>query len=206
MTPLDRLERINQLQRDNDAARERLAEEERRRAADPIKMDDYRRAEQEAEAAAERDAYVRHRADERGMIHKTTRDALVSVPMADADAENERGWNEWVKAHLANERAEMMDIVARAMAEFTSEYTRERLQPLEAEIAELRRVLAERDERSKALAEIKREFAGERAEAEALQLASALAARDHRIEQLETQVRMLCGFLSVGGYTLPKDL
>jgi hypothetical protein len=107
---------------------------------------------------------------------------------------------------LANERAETVELLTKTLGEFAVEFARQEVAPLKTEIAELRRTLVERDERAHAVAEAKRQHAGERVEYEALQLSAALAARDAKIEKLETQIRMLCSFLSVGGYDLPKGL
>jgi hypothetical protein len=131
--------------------------------------------------------------------------------MADAaasvmDPESSARWNKWIDGRLETERAEVLDIITKAMGEFASEYTHEKLAPLKAEIADLKRTLVEREERVKAIAEVKRELVGERVEREALQLSAALAARDARIAGLEDRLQMLLRFLSLSGYDLPRGM
>jgi len=70
----------------------------------------------------------------------------------------------------------------------------------------LRNLFQQREERATAVAEVRREHMGERAELERQRFATALAERDAKIEKLEMQMKMLCSFLSVGGYDLPKGL
>ena len=68
-------------------------------------------------------------------------EALVSVATVDAGDDNEKNsaaWNEWVKAHLANERAEVIDIITQAMGQFASEYVHEKLTPLNRDISNLK--------------------------------------------------------------------
>jgi hypothetical protein len=61
-------------------------------------------------------------------------------------------------------------------------------------------------ERSVRIADLQRENAVSHAELARQQRDQELAQRDRRIEQLETRVKMLCNFLSVGGYDLPRGL
>ena len=61
-------------------------------------------------------------------------------------------------------------------------------------------------ERSVRIADLQRENAASHAELACQQRDQELTQRDRRIEQLETRVKMLCNFLSVGGYDLPKGL
>jgi hypothetical protein len=216
MDPVERLATIQELQEQIDAGRERIEERRRQREEDPIAFDDCLRAERQAEA--ERVAYVQRKVDAEGLLYRTTWNEPAPAARADAgpldadgaaldeNARNQKGWDDWIAAHLRNERGELLDMITEAVAEFTSEYVSKKLQPLRTEIADLKRALAEREERAAAISEVKKQYAGERVEREALQLSSALGVRDARIERLEMQVKMLCGFLSVGGYTLPKDL
>jgi hypothetical protein len=61
-------------------------------------------------------------------------------------------------------------------------------------------------ERSDRVSELMRRNAESHAQLATQQREQELAARDHRIEQLELRLMMLCQFLSVGGYDLPKGL
>ena len=115
-------------------------------------------------------------------------------------------WQAWLDGHLNVLRSEMMEAVAEGMAEFASTYVAERLAPLQSEIAALKHVLQERDERAKALGELKHELAGERVEREALQLSAALVARDAKIAALEDKLQMLLRFLSLQGVDLPRGM
>jgi hypothetical protein len=59
-------------------------------------------------------------------------------------------------------------------------------------------------ERSARIADLQRENAASHAELARKQRDQELAARDQRLELVETRLRMLCQFLSVGGYDLPR--
>jgi hypothetical protein len=200
MMPDERAARIRELQGQADEHRENIAEREDARAQNPILMHEYIRAEQQT-APVQRDV------GQAELLYRVTETVSAPVQTADVmDAETQAKWDNWVKAHLANERAEVIDQVTRIVAEFTSEYTFQKLQPLRTEIADLKRTLQERDERAHALSELKREFQGERTEHQALQLAAALAMRDHRIDALEERVQTLMRFMSLAGIDPPKGL
>jgi hypothetical protein len=200
-----RLDRIDQLQAEIVEGHARIRQRQEQRAADPCLEQDWLMGDAPSRLEGQGGAPVQREGPAGDLVYRRTEDAL--QPAAGAmDAANAEGWNRWVKAHLANERAEIIELLIQALGEFGVEFTREKVAPLEAKIADLRRTLQERDERTKAIAEIKREVAGERVEREALQLSAALAVRDAKIEKLETQIRMLCSFLSVSGVDLPKGL
>jgi hypothetical protein len=59
-------------------------------------------------------------------------------------------------------------------------------------------------DRSARIADLQRENTASYAKLAAQQLDQSLGQRDSRIALLETQVRMLCQFLSVSGYDLPR--
>jgi DNA repair exonuclease SbcCD ATPase subunit len=107
-----------------------------------------------------------------------------------------------------------LDQLHETIAMFVSEYVRHKLgerdtalNTLRAEVEALKAALREREERASAIAEVKRQYEGERVEHEALRLSSALSARDAKIEKLETQLQMLCKFLSLSGdHKLPEGL
>jgi hypothetical protein len=200
----ERLDRIDELRRQADEGRARIAEREAERERDPIAMDNYLRGEREAAAAAEQGTLVQRRADE-GLIHRTVDNALVTVPEGAVPSDDD-DWNRWFSQGFANhfepERIALLDRVAEGMAEFVSGYLREEMQPLKTEIAELKRALMEREERATAIAEVRKQYVGlerQRQEAE-------LAARDTRIAALEQRVEMLLKFLSLTGLDLPKGL
>jgi hypothetical protein len=195
----ERAARIQQLQGDVDQHRENIRQREEARAQNPILMDEYIRGEQQT-APVQRDV------GQAGLQYRVTETAAVTATAEpfEMDAESSARWNGWLDKRFEVERRENFDIIARQMAEFVSEYLHQKLQPLRTEIGDLRRDLAARDERARALGEVKRELAGERVEREALQLASALAARDAKIEKLEEKLGMLLRFLSLQGYDLPK--
>ena len=211
--PMDREERIEQLQRETEEHKASIAAREAARERDPIAYDDFVMREGRAglrfrtqeNTAPALPTYVEMYHDRNDPSHKFL------VHNLDARAEfNQKGWDEWVKGHIKNsltsERTEVLDQVARTVAEFTSQYIHEKMQPLRTEIDNLKRALAERDERARAIAEVKREAAGERVEREALQLSSALAARDAKIAALEERLQMLLRFLSVSGYDLQRGM
>jgi hypothetical protein len=196
--PLSTAERIAQLQAEAEAHRAHIAEREGARERDPIAMADYLRSEHDhipKENKVERDAG--------GLLFRQQDNALVSAPEAAADWS---AWQAWLDGHLNVLRAEMMEAVAEGMAEFANEYIAEKLAPLQTELTDLRRTLQERDERAVAIAEVKKQYAGERAEREALALAAALTVRDAKIEKLEMQLGILLRFLSLSGLEPPKGL
>jgi hypothetical protein len=195
---MDREERIEQLQREADEGRERIRQRQEERERDPAKMHDWLKLSH--------DNSKRHSVTaSHEIIHKEM-PIERQLPAEFSAAQNAEGWNHWIKAHLANERAELIDVLTRTIGEFASQYVHEKLQPLRTEIADLRRTLVERDERARALAEVKREVAGERVEREALQLSAALAARDAKIAALEDRMQILLRFLSLSGIDPPKGL
>jgi hypothetical protein len=61
-------------------------------------------------------------------------------------------------------------------------------------------------ERSARIADLQRENVASHAELARKQRDQELAARDQRLEQLELRLKMLCQFLSVGGYDLPRGM
>jgi hypothetical protein len=207
MTRDERLDRIDELKASNDQLHAERDGRARARELDPFAYDDYLRAERSAEP--ERGAYVQRESSQAGLVFKTNSNALVPVSTADDDTQNEHAWNLWIRRHLDVERRGLLDALERDMGDTVATLRAERTADtaaLRRELTELRRALQERDERSRALGELKHELAGERVEREALQLSAALAVRDAKIEKLEMQVRMLCQFLSVGGLDLPKGL
>ena len=118
-------------------------------------------------------------------------------------------WEAWMAGHLANEREAMLDGVAEfvvTMLDRERDAFSRQLAEQRREITELRNLFQQREERATAVAEVRREHMGERAELERQRFATALAERDAKIEKLEMQMKMLCSFLSVGGYDLPKGL
>jgi hypothetical protein len=82
---------------------------------------------------------------------------------------------------------------------------RDRLDAAVAEVrAEVRSILEAQIERGAQALEVRKQATEARVELERQRSATALAERDHRIEKLETRVQMLCQFLSVSGYDLPR--
>jgi hypothetical protein len=67
-----------------------------------------------------------------------TTDSAPFTAVADESARNAAAWDAWVRGHIAAERAEVFDQMGKVVAEFTSGYVFERLQPLTREIASLK--------------------------------------------------------------------
>jgi hypothetical protein len=130
MDPIERLERIAQLKAEAEEGRERIRQRQEERERDPIAYDNFLRAECSS--------YVAREAMPGELVYKDRYDALVPVRTDDTDAVNAAGWDRWVKAHLAIERAEVLDQVARTVAEFASIYVHEKLQPLRRELADVK--------------------------------------------------------------------
>ena len=135
-----------------------------------------------------------------------TNGALLAASAPEQDGFDLQGW---LDHHLANEREAMLDGVAEfvvTMLDRERDAFSRQLAEQRREITELRNLFQQREERATAVAEVRREHMGERAELERQRFATALAERDAKIEKLEMQMKMLCSFLSVGGYDLPKGL
>jgi hypothetical protein len=65
-------------------------------------------------------------------------DSALFTAVADESARNAAAWDAWVRGHIEVERAEIFDQMGKVVAEFTSGYVFERLQPLTREIAGLK--------------------------------------------------------------------
>jgi hypothetical protein len=204
---VDRNERLNMIDRlkaETDAHRENLLRRQEKRENDPMAMHDHLMA---GAAETQRAAPVQRDGQVAGLLYRVTETTPAPAQTGSTmDPETQVGWDRWLRGHLDNERAEMLEILTKGVGEGMSEYVFQRLQPLRTEIADLKRILQERDERAHALSELKREFQGERVEHEALALASALAVRDAKIEKLEEKLGMLLRFLSLQGLDLPRGM
>jgi len=139
-------------------------------------------------------AYVQRDAAPGVLVFKERAEALVT---ADDDSErNADGWNQWIAVHLANERAEVIDIITRTVGQFASEYVHEKLAPLNREIASLK---GENAELRGMLGSVLAKFDALRASTEAIQrerqdetrdLAvrnQVIAERSDRIAQLQQE-------------------
>ena len=139
-----------------------------------------------------------------GLVFKTNSNALVPVPAADADTQNEQAWNLWIRRHLDVERKGLLDALERDMADTVATLRTERnadTAALRRELTELRRTMQEREERAAAVAEVRKQYVG----LERQQLQTELASRDTRITALEERLQMLLRFLSINGLD-PKGL
>ena len=220
-----RLDLMDRLQADNEAARERLAERQRQREDDPAAMQNWLLADRRATGDEHDLAFtepcepvaspsVTKSGLPGGLIRKITetaraRPAVTVAAASTGNGDDSNGWNDWVKRHLENERAEVLDLVVRMVGQVIHEMRKERaveIAALRRELTQLRSLLGEREERAAAVAEVKRQYAQDRGERDRERLQADLASRDAKIEKLEMQVRMLCQFLSVSGYDLPRGI
>ena len=202
MTRDERLDRIDELKASNDQLHAESDGRARARELDPFAYDDYLRAERSAEP--ERGAYVQRESSQAGLVFKTNSNALVPVPAADADTQNEQAWNLWIRRHLDVERKGLLDALERDMADTVATLRTERnadTAALRRELTELRRTMQEREERAAAVAEVRKQYVG----LERQQLQTELASRDTRITALEERLQMLLRFLSINGLD-PKGL
>jgi hypothetical protein len=209
MTREERAELIERLARENAEARERIEALRLKREENPFEYDLADRRLTDDPSDLHFSAAVQEKAEGGPPVAKSNGDGLVyrmgpenalaPVPAADTDWS---GWEAWMQGHLDILRQEMSAAVSKALGIVTVETRRE----LRAEIEELRSALREREERASAIAEVKRQYEGERVEHEALRLSSALAARDAKIETLEQKLALLCRFLSLGEHKLPEGL
>jgi|SRR6516165_5948249 hypothetical protein len=202
MTRDERLDRIDELKASNDQLHAERDGRARARELDPFAYDDYLRAERSAEP--ERGAYVQRESSQAGLVFKTNSNALVPVPAADADTQNEQAWNLWIRRHLDVERKGLLDALERDMADTVATLRTERnadTAALRRELTELRRTMQEREERAAAVAEVRKQYVG----LERQQLQTELASRDTRITALEERLQMLLRFLSINGLD-PKGL
>ena len=182
MTRDERLDRIDELKASNDQLHAERDGRARARELDPFAYDDYLRAERSAEP--ERGAYVQRESSQAGLVFKTNSNALVPVPAADADTQNEQAWNLWIRRHLDVERKGLLDALERDMADTVATLRTERnadTAALRRELTELRRTMQEREERAAAVAEVRKQYVG----LERQQLQTELASRDTRITALE---------------------
>ena len=196
MTRDERLDRIDELKASNDQLHAERDGRARARELDPFAYDDYLRAERSAEP--ERGAYVQRESSQAGLVFKTNSNALVPVPAADADTQNEQAWNLWIRRHLDVERKGLLDALERDMADTVATLRTERnadTAALRRELTELRRTMQEREERAAAVAEVRKQYVG----LERQQLQTELASRDTRITALEERLQMLLRFLSING-------
>jgi len=105
-------------------------------------------------------------------------------------------------AELRGELAECKGLLTSALSAFDAvRATTEALQQEKCERAIRDDTIRERSAR---IADLQRENAASHAELARKQRDQELAARDQRLELVETRLRMLCQFLSVGGYDLPR--
>jgi len=202
MTRDERLDRIDELKASNDQLHAERDGRARARELDPFAYDDYLRAERSAEP--ERGAYVQRESSQAGLVFKTNSNALVPVPAADADTQNEQAWNLWIRRHLDVERKGLLDALERDMADTVATLRTERnadTAALRRELTELRRTMQEREDRAAAVAEVRKQYVG----LERQQLQTELASRDTRITALEERLQMLLRFLSINGLD-PKGL
>ena len=203
MTRDERLDRIDELKASNDQLHAERDGRARARELDPFAYDDYLRAERSAEP--ERGAYVQRESSQAGLVFKTNSNALVPVPAADADTQNEQAWNLWIRRHLDVERKGLLDALERDMADTVATLRTERnadTAALRRELTELRRTMQEREERAAAVAEVRKQYVG----LERQQLQTELASRDTRITALEERLQMLLRFLSLSGIDPPRGL
>ena len=135
MDPLERLHRINELQRQNEDARERLAERERQLEEDPCKMQDHLLAEPVRDHEPRdlvytepiRASYMRRGADGRGLVYRTRGDATVHAPQPVIAASN-------------GDRAVGHDQVARALGTIIAHLQRESAKALAKRDARIRKL------------------------------------------------------------------
>jgi hypothetical protein len=187
MDEYEKFRLIEDLQRRSDEGRQRIADAEAKREADPVKMDDYLRSEPAILSTMDN---VQSDRDSDELIYKEM--PLAKLPTSeDADWS---GWENWLRAHMDNERELVLTVVGDAMGE------------LQQEVRELRAALASQTEKAAQLSEVKKQASIDRRERERVQRDADLAARDAKIERLELQVKMLCQFLSVSGLDLPRGL
>jgi hypothetical protein len=95
VNPEERLDRIDELRRQIDEGRARIAEREAAREADPVLMHDYLMSEQEATAAPERGPPVRE-TDPAGIIYRRYENNAATAAAVDQAATAE--WNAWFSA------------------------------------------------------------------------------------------------------------
>jgi hypothetical protein len=190
MDTTERLARIAELQRANELG---AAEVERRQATrDPA-------AELEEMIAEHGSAPQRSPP----VIIYRRFDGNASAPASEPGADWS-GWEAWMAGHIAILRTEMHDTMREALGIVVAEVSRE----MQAEIAELHRRLDSRDERDRTVAErsgrvaeLQRENAIARREAERSQFDQALAEYRARIDAIEVKVGMLLRFF---GGELPR--
>jgi hypothetical protein len=137
MDPIERLQRIAELRAQADAGRERIRQREEAREADPIKMHEHLMGQAHE---AQRSPLARETELPDIVYREFAPSASASAP-ATAPADFS-GWEAWLAGHLEIERREMLDIVARGMAEVFEIEKREIRKERDIELIELRREVA----------------------------------------------------------------
>jgi hypothetical protein len=203
MDATDRQLRIEQLQRANAASLAELEQREWRREMDPF-------VEQEqlfAEAQPVGGAPVSETNDRGILYRRYDGDAPARALQASSDTDFS-GWERWMEGHLANERAEVLDVVSKAMGEVVVTIRQEResalrdrdrkLADLQAENHELRSMLGDVLKRIDALA------ADVETAREAREASTALVVRLARLEGLfQGKMSHLIGLADAAGM-LPR--
>jgi hypothetical protein len=152
MDRYDREAKIRELRDANDASRAEIARREAELAADPLGFDLVKFADRRATGLDSDLAYTDARGepageahmlrtDSRGMLYRQNDDALPAPAPASAltpsSGDDEwKGWNDWLRAHLDNERADLLDIVARALSEIVDDTCEKMRREFEAAIVE----------------------------------------------------------------------
>jgi hypothetical protein len=183
MDSIERMERIDQLK---------------------TEVEEHKASIADRQASRERGEYVEREARDAGLRFRTQENTapVLYHNATDIDAQNaerEKDWDRWVRAHiensLANERTEVLDQVARTVAEFTSQYVFQKLQPLTRELGVLRN---ENAEIKRTLGDVVNRFAKLEDDARALahQLDSESKQHDAIVHKFEVSVAELRGRLS----------
>jgi hypothetical protein len=209
MDPTERAAMIEDLERKR--ADNLAAIEERRRAfeADIFAQHDALMAECAAETKTGVKSTLVNSADKTtvpgDLIYKEYRPA---VPPAD-ELKWVEGWEAWMRGHLANERM----VTYAAVNKLFEAMQLDVLDAFDKLRGEVTARFDAQAEKAGALADVKKQASIDRRERERVERdaerqkhESDFAARDARIAALETQVQMLCRFLSVSGLDLPKGI
>jgi hypothetical protein len=193
MDPHKRLQVIADLEEKIAEGKQRIAEHQVQRESDPIAYDNFLRAEREDEARRTAKVPV----DVPDMIYKEYLPAVPTIEKQDWS-----GWEKWMRAHLANERA----VIYGAVNKLFEAMQLDVIDAFDKLRAETKAQFDAQIEKANALSDVRKQLSTEHGERERLKYETDLAARDARIATLETQVQMLCRFLSVSGLDPPKGI
>jgi len=151
MTKDEREVLIARLQRENDESRAEIARRKTEREENPAAFDVAALADRRVTGVESDLAYgdirqpepsppVAKSGEGGGLVYKTTETAQAAAPRmglgASSGDDEWKGWNDWVKAHIANDRADLVEQLTKAIGEVIATMREECSAEIKAAIGE----------------------------------------------------------------------